>query len=334
MRVLVTGGAGFIGSHLVERLLARGAEVAALDDLSSGSPANLARCLDDPRFDLIEGSVLDRDLVERASEGRDAVFHLAAAVGVARVLERPSATLETNAVGTSHVLAAATRARARVVLASSSEVYGRSEQLPFRESDPLLLGSTAEPRWAYACSKAIGEWMGFAHAREHGLELVVVRFFNVVGPRQHGRYGMVLPRFVRAAVAGEPITVYGDGRQTRCFLHVADALDALLALSDAVRAAGTAVNVGSEEEVSIAELALRVKRAAASSSPIVRMPYREAYGTEIADLPRRVPDTRLLRERTGFAPRRDLDSIVRELVRLEQGARAAAGACARESEPE
>ena len=334
MRALVTGGAGFIGSHLVDRLLERGDEVRALDDLSSGSLANLARALEHPRFTWIEGSVLDRRLVERASEGCQVVFHLAAMVGVALVLERPAVAREVNVVGTDHALRAAERAGAAFVFASSSEVYGPAARVPARETDVLLAGAAGETRWSYAASKALGEERAFAHARD-GLRVLVCRFFNVVGPRQHGRHGMVLPRFVNAALRGEPLTVYGDGGQTRCFLHVADALDAVLALQGG-GAFGAAFNVGSEEEVAIGELAQRVKRAAASDSPIVRMPYREAYGLEFADLPRRAPDLARLRERTGFVPRRDLDSIVRELVELPSGRAGALvrGPCGRGNDPE
>ncbi len=320
MTSLVTGGAGFIGSHLCERLLARGERVLALDDLSTGTRANLARCLAHPRFELVVGSVLDEALVRDQVSRAEGVFHLAALVGVRLVLERPSATLETNALGTRHVLAAAADSGARVLFASSSEVYGRSERLPSHEDDPLLLGAAGGPRWSYACSKALGERMALARARENALPVLVVRFFNVVGPRQRGDFGMVLPRFVRAACGGEHLTVYGDGAQTRCFLHVSDALDALLALWDEPRARGQVVNVGSRQEVSILELAWAVREAAASRSPIARMPYREAYGMESGDLPRRLPDTARLRELTGCAPRIGLDEVIRELVELERSA--------------
>ncbi len=321
MRLLVTGGAGFIGSHLCERLLARGDEVLALDDLSTGRRSNLEACLSHPRFELVVGSVLDETLVQDLVADAGGVFHLAALVGVRLVLERPTSTIETNVLGTRNVLAAATRSGARVLFASSSEVYGKSERLPSAEDDPLLLGATREPRWSYACSKALGEWMAFAHVREHGLPVLVLRFFNVVGPRQRGSFGMVLPRFVRAAQSGAPLTVHGDGRQTRCFLHVADALDALLGLWDEPRAWGRVFNVGSEHEVSIQELAERVLEAAASHAPIAHMPYREVYGPEVSDLPRRVPDITRLRQLTGFSPRRGLEEIVCELVELGRTAR-------------
>jgi UDP-glucose 4-epimerase len=319
MRILVTGGAGFIGSHRCERVLGRGDEVVCLDDLSTGRPENLAECRAHARFELVHGSVLDERTVERCVAGVDGVCHLAARVGVRLVLEEPTATLGDNVLGTRLVLAAAARRGARVLFASSSEVYGRNESPPFAEDGPLLSGATQEPRWSYACSKAMGESLAFAHAREQGLGVVVVRFFNVVGPRQRGRYGMVLPRFVRAAVAGEPLEIYGDGDQTRCFLHVDDALAAVLALWDEPRAIGQVVNVGSDAEISIGALAERVCRAAGSASARVRLPYREAYGTEMRDFRRRVPDLARLRGLAGDLPARGIDAIVAELVARARG---------------
>jgi len=254
------------------------------------------------------------------------VLHLAARVGVRLVLEQPSATLETNAVGTSHVLGAAARHGARVFLASSSEVYGKHAHPPFGEEDPLLLGATCEPRWSYACSKALGEWQALAHAREHGLAVLIVRFFNVVGPRQRPDFGMVLPRFVRAALRGEPLLVYGDGSQTRCFLHVEDALDAVLGLWDEPRAWGRVFNVGSTEELSVGELAERVRRAAGSDSPLVRVPLREAYGVNMSDFPRRLPDLTRLRALVPGEPRHGLDAVVAQLL-AEQAARSPDPAC-------
>jgi UDP-glucose 4-epimerase len=328
MRILVTGGAGFIGSHLCERLLARGDEVLCLDDLSSGRAQNLAGCRGRAGFELVQGSVLDEDLVAALVAGVEGVFHLAARVGVRLVLEEPSRTLETNLIGTRHVLAAAAARGARVLLSSSSEVYGRNESPPFAEDAPLLAGATREPRWSYAASKAMAEALAFAHVREQGLPLVVARFFNVVGPRQRGCHGMVLPRFVRAALAGKPLEVYGDGTQTRCFLHVADALEAVLALWDEPRALGQVVNVGSNQEVAIGALAECVRMIAGSPSAIVHMPYREAYGTEMTDFPRRVPSRARLEALVGPRPMRSLEAIVAELVSLARGA-ARAGDVAR-----
>jgi UDP-glucose 4-epimerase len=319
MRVLVTGGAGFIGSHLCERLLARGAFVRVLDDLSTGKPENLERCRSHAGFEFREGSILDEGSVRAAARGVEGIFHLAALVGVQLVLERPSATIETNALGTRHVLDAAEAAGARVFLASSSEVYGRSARLPLRDDDPLLLGATREARWSYACSKALGEWLALARARERRLSVTIARFFNVVGPRQSGAHGMVLPRFVAAAVAGRPIPVHGDGSQTRCFLHVQDALEAVLALWDEPRAHSQVFNVGSERETPILALAELVRAAAGGRSPIERRPYRDVYGNELQDLPRRLPDTSRLRALTGWRPRVALEDLIGELVRDAAG---------------
>ena len=315
MRVLVTGGAGFIGSHLCEHLHARGDQVVVLDDLSTGRRENLGALLGRPGFAFYQGSVRDAASVDALVAEADAVVHLAAAVGVRLVLEEPVRTLETNVDGTRVVLAAAARRGVPCLLASSSEVYGRSQKLPFREDDPLLIGATSEPRWSYACSKALGEWLALAHARERRLEVVIVRLFNTVGPRQRGRYGMVLPNLVSQALAGEPLTVFGDGRQTRCFLHVHEAVRACAALLLDPGARGEVFNVGSTHEVSILELARTVKRVTASGSPIVRMPYREAYGTAVADLRRRVPDVGKLAERIGFRPRIALEEMVRDVAR-------------------
>lgn len=314
MKVLVTGGAGFIGSHLVERLLARGDEVVVLDDLSTGRAANLAAVRLDPRLEFVQGSVLDEALVTRLVAGVEGVFHLAARVGVRLVLEQPSATLEVNVLGTRHVLAAAARRGARVLFASSSEVYGKNERPPFAEDEPLLLGATREPRWSYACSKAMGEWLALARAREDRLPVVIVRFFNVVGARQHGEHGMVLPRFLAAARAREPLEVYGDGLQTRCFLAVEDAVERVLALWDEPRALGQVVNVGSARELAIGELARRVVAAAGGGLPIVHMPYREAYGMEMSDFRRRVPALERLEGLIGPRPERSLDELVRALL--------------------
>jgi UDP-glucose 4-epimerase len=314
MTILVTGGAGFVGSHLCERLLERGERVLCLDDLSTGRERNLESCRAQPGFEFVRGSVLDEALVQALVARVEGVFHLAARVGVRLVLEQPSETLEVNVVGTRHVLAAAARRGARVLFASSSEVYGQNEHPPFAEDDALLQGATSEPRWSYACSKAMGESLAFAHARATGLPVVVVRFFNVVGPRQRGSYGMVLPRFVHAARTGQALEIYGDGRQTRCFLHVADALAAVLALWDEPRALGQVVNVGGAREVEIGALAECVRRAAASHAPIVHMPYREAYGVEMSDFRRRAPSLARLEGLIGRRVPRPLETIVDELV--------------------
>jgi UDP-glucose 4-epimerase len=314
MRVLVTGGAGFIGSHLTERLLARGDEVVVLDDLSTGSKENLASVAGRKDFALRIGSALDAAAVEAALAGCDAVVHLAAAVGVRLIVERPVHTIETNVNGTAVVLAAAAKRGAKLLLASTSEVYGKSAKVPFREEDDLTLGPTVNSRWSYACSKALDEWLAFAWWREKRLPVVVARLFNTVGPRQTGRYGMVLPNFARQALKGEPITVFGSGSQSRCFGHVADAVEALLRLLDAPSAVGEVVNVGSDEEVTIEELARRVKAAARSESPITHVAYAKAYAEGFEDMQRRVPDLAKLERLTGFRPRTKLAQTIDDVL--------------------
>jgi len=318
MRILVTGGAGFIGSHLCEGWLRAGATVTALDDLSTGSEANLETFRTQKGFRFVQGSACEEARVGELVGEADLVYHLAAAVGVRRVLERPRETFETNMEGTRTVLRAAARDRTRVVFASSSEVYGRGLRLPFREDDPLLIGTTDEARWTYAFSKAAGEALGFACSRETNMPFLVVRLFNTVGPRQTGRYGMVLPRFVGQAVREEPITVYGDGRQTRSFIHVRDTVRALMALSEREEAYGRVFNVGGGREISIEELARFVREIAGSEAPIVHMPYREAYGTETRDLMRRRPDTARLSELLGEPSRISLEDTIDELVACQR----------------
>lgn len=312
--LLVTGGAGFIGSHLAERLLAGGHRVHVLDDLSTGSRANVEALVGHDRFELHVGSALDAGLVGELVDRADVVVHLAAAVGVRLIVERPVHTIETNLGATSVVLEAAARERTPVLLASTSEVYGKSAQVPFREDDDLSLGATTRSRWAYACSKAMDEWLAFAHQRERGVPVIVARFFNTVGPRQTGRYGMVLPSFARQALLGEPITVYGSGEQTRCFGHVRDTVEAVLRLVDEPEAVGRVFNVGSDEEVSIGELARRVREAAGSDSEIVFVPYEEAYAEGFEDMQRRVPDMSRLEAATGFRPRTPLAEIVEDVL--------------------
>ena len=332
-RVLVTGGAGFVGSHLVDALLGAGAQVEVLDDLSTGRLGNLDRRLGTPGLRVHEGTILDAERVADLVADVDVVFHLAAVVGVGLVLEAPVRTLDVNVEGTRNVLRAAASSGAGVLFASSSEVYGRAAEPPFRESDPLLFGATSEPRWSYAASKAVGEWEAFARAREQGLVATVVRLFNTVGPRQSGAYGMVLPRLVAAAMSHEPLTVFGDGRQTRSFCHVSDVVRALTAAGLRVAQAAHArarvtprvYNVGGEREVSIEALARLVRRVADSPSRIVHMPYREAYGVHFEDLRRRRPDTSRIRADLGWAPAVPLVEIVRELVERARARRAPRG---------
>jgi UDP-glucose 4-epimerase len=321
---LLTGGAGFIGSHLAERLVARGDRVLVLDDLSTGRRANLSALEGQPGFELHTGSALDEGLVQSLAERAGAILHLAAAVGVRRIVERPVETIVTNVEATRVVLAAAARRRTPVLFASTSEVYGKSDAVPFREDADVSLGPTTRSRWSYACSKALDEWLAFAYRAEHGVPLRIARLFNVVGPRQTGRYGMVLPSLARQALRGEPLTVFGDGRQTRSFAHVRDVVGALLALHDAPAAEGEVVNVGSDEELSILELAERVRAAAGSRAEIVLVPYAEAYGEGFEDMRRRVPDLAKLERLIGSAPRAGLDEAIREVLAAERSRQGAA----------
>jgi UDP-glucose 4-epimerase len=314
MRVLVTGGSGFIGSHLTEALLRDGHEVVVLDDLSTGRLENLQGVQGHPRFTVHLGSVLDEALVRKLVDEVDMVYHLAAAVGVRLILERPVETIETNIVGTEMVLRAATGKRARVVLASTSEVYGKNDAVPLSEEDDRILGPTTKSRWSYACSKAIDEFLGLAYYREREVPVVILRFFNTVGPRQTGQYGMVVPRFARQALDGEPITVYGDGRQSRAFTDVEDAVRATVALSMSPAAVGEVFNVGSSEEITIGELAERVKRLAGSRSPLVFVPYEEAYQPGFEDLRRRVPSIAKAERVVGYRPRVPLDETLRRVL--------------------
>lgn len=314
MRVLVTGGAGFIGSHLAERLLADGREVAVLDDLSTGREANVAHLAGQPGFEMVVGSVMDESAVAALAGSADAIVHLAAAVGVRLIVERPVHTIETNVQGTEIVLRAAARGRTPVLLASTSEVYGRGERVPFDEEDDLAFGATSHPRGAYGCSKALDEWLGLAYHRERSVPVVVARLFNTVGPRQTGRYGMVLPTFARQALEGGPITVHGDGRQTRCFAHVADVVEALVGLLDDPDAHGRVYNVGSDEEVSMRELAERVRAEAGGDAEIVLVPYEEAYGPGFDDMRRRVPALARIEAAIGWKAERTLADIVADVV--------------------
>jgi UDP-glucose 4-epimerase len=315
MRALITGGAGFIGSHLAEALLAAGGDVVVLDDLSTGRVENLQAVQGHPRFTLTVGSVRDEALLQKLVDATDVVYHLAAAVGVRLILERPVETIETNIVGTEMVLRAAAARRTAVVIASTSEVYGKNDKVPLGEDDDRVLGPTTKSRWSYACSKAIDEFLALAYHRERGVPVVIIRFFNTVGPRQTGRYGMVVPRFARQALDGEPITVYGDGRQSRCFTDVEDAVRAMLALSMSPEARGEVVNVGSSQEVAIGELAERVKRLAGSQSPIRFVPYDQAYQPGFEDLRRRVPDIGKAARVVGYAPRVPLDETLGRVIR-------------------
>jgi UDP-glucose 4-epimerase len=315
--VLVTGGAGFIGSHLVERLLDEGADVRVLDDLSTGSAENLAAVAGHPRLDLRCGSVLDEGQVAAALEGVGLVFHLAASVGVMRVARDPGRAIHTQVRGTELVLRHAARAGAGLLLASSSEVYGKGVKLPFSEEDDLLLGPPTQPRWSYACSKAAAECLAFAEPRVPAL---VARLFNTVGPRQLGDHGMVLPRLVGQGLRGEPLTVFGDGGQRRCFADVGEVVACLCRLARTPSAWGGVFNVGSDREVSIADLASWVRARTGGRSEIVRVPYEEVYGEGFEDLGRRVPDLRRLVAAIGMRPQRELADVLDDVVAAAAGA--------------
>jgi UDP-glucose 4-epimerase len=323
MKVFITGGAGFIGSHLATRFLDRGDRVLVLDDLSTGSMDNIAHLAGREGFEHRIGSALDVPLVAECLDRCDVTVHLAAAVGVRLIVERPVHTIETNIRATEVVLAAAAKKQKPVLLASTSEVYGKSAKLPFAEEDDLQLGPTTHSRWAYACSKALDEWLGLAYHRERGVPVTVVRFFNTVGPRQTGRYGMVLPTFAAQALAGDPITVYGDGTQSRCFGHVQDAVEALLRLLDTPACVGGVFNVGSDEEVTMLRLAELVREAAGSDSRITLVPYEAAYAEGFEDMQRRVPDLAKLERAVGFRPRTPLSAIIADVVADQRGRRAA-----------
>jgi UDP-glucose 4-epimerase len=319
MNVLITGGAGFIGSHLADACIARGDEVFVIDDFSTGRRENIAHHANDRRFHLVEGSVEETDLVRGLVDRSDVIFHLAAAVGVKLIVERPVRTIETNIRGTEVVLAAAARDGKRVLIASTSEVYGLSDRVPFREDGNLVMGATTKARWSYACSKAIDEFLALAYHRETQLPAIIVRLFNTVGPRQIGRYGMVVPRLVEQALARKPLTVFGDGNQTRCFGYVGDAVKSLLLLMDHPGAPGEIFNIGSTEEVSITRLAERVLHLTGSQSEIVYVPYDQAYEAGFEDMPRRVPDTSKALRFIGFTPGTALDDILRSVIAERTG---------------
>jgi UDP-glucose 4-epimerase len=320
MRCLVTGAAGFIGSHLAENLVASGHEVIGLDDMSTGRHENLAAISGHPRFGLVEGSILDPRLVDELTEGSDCVFHLAAAVGAFVIRDRALDSLRTNVHGTENMVEAASRHDARLLVASTSEIYGKNTAVGLREDDDRVIGSPLRSRWTYAEAKAIDESLVDGYVRERGLRAVIVRLFNTVGPRQSGRYGMVIPRFVRQALTGRPVTVFGTGDQIRCFCHVLDVVPALVRLVESDRAAGLAVNLGSSEQVTIAELAHQVIAATRSSSGIERSSYLDVYGSGYEDMQRRVPDCTLARQLVGFAASRPLAEIIQDVI-FDQWAR-------------
>jgi len=316
-KALVTGGAGFIGSHLSEELLKQGYEVYALDDFSTGSINNIKGLLDDNKFHFTEGSVLDKATLSKLIDDVDVIFHLAAAVGVKYILENPLKSLRINIHGTDNVLELASRDKKKVVIASSSEIYGKNNAVPFKETDDRVLGSTHIPRWGYSSSKAVDEFLAFAYHRELGLPVVIVRFFNTVGPRQSSNYGMVIPVFVSRALRNEEITIFGDGRQSRCFAHVADVVDAVIKLSEHPDAVGHVFNIGSDDEITILDLANKIIKLTNSSSKIKFLPYNNVYShvnSHFEDMRRRVPHLSRVKNLIGYSPRFNIDDILRDTI--------------------
>jgi UDP-glucose 4-epimerase len=315
---LVTGGAGFIGSHLCGDLLSAGHRVLVVDNLSTGRVENIAHLRNDPSFFFARASITDEVVMDRMTSQADVIVHLAAAVGVQLIVSRPVHTIETNIMGCEAVLKLALRYGCRVLIASTSEVYGKGNRIPFSEEDDVLLGATSKSRWSYAASKMVDEFLGMAYHREYGLQVVPFRLFNTVGPRQTGRYGMVIPRFVRQALAGKPITIYGDGTQQRCFCDVRDVIRALSGLATHNDAPGKVWNVGGTEEISILELAKRVKALSESDSTIEFVPYADAYAPGFEDMQRRVPDTTRIKGLLGWSADRKLDEILRDVIDHER----------------
>ncbi len=317
-KILVTGGAGFIGSHLCELLVHNGHQVVAIDDLSTGRLDNIQHLLPIPSFQFVRETITNSLVLDRLTSEADILIHLAAVVGVQLIVEDPVNTIATNIMGTEAVLTTANRYHCKVMLASTSEVYGKGYKVPFNEEDDCVIGPTSHSRWSYATSKAIDEFLGLAYYHQFGLPVVVMRFFNTVGPRQTGRYGMVLPRFVRQALAGDPITIYGDGEQSRCFGDVADIIDATVKLAFHPGAIGQVFNIGSTEEVTIRELAERVITATGSQSKIVYVPYEEAYAPGFEDMRRRVPDLSKIHQLIGYEPRYALDDTLHRVIVYER----------------
>ena len=314
MKALITGGAGFIGSHLVERLLKDGQEVTAIDNLSTGSLKNIEGFKNNPKFDFVKDDVRNAGLMETLVEQCEMVFHLAAAVGVKLIADNPVHTIETNIGGTEVVLKTANKFGRKILIASSSEVYGKNETVPFREDDDIVLGSTSLSRWSYACSKAIDEFLGLAFYQQYGLSVVIGRFFNTIGPRQTGQYGMVVPRFVQRALRGEPVLIYGTGRQRRCFCYVEDLVDAIIALCNCEGAAGRVYNIGSNEEIAIEGLADKIIEMTDSKSKKEFIPYEKAYGRPIEDMMRRVPNLERIKEATGWEPKTNLAETLEIII--------------------
>lgn len=317
-KILITGGAGFIGSHLCELLVHKGHSVVAIDNLTTGRLENIVHLLPMPGFQFVRENITNSQVLDRLTSEADLIVHLAAVVGVKLIVEDPVNTIATNIMGTEAVLTTANRYGCKVMLASTSEVYGKGSKVPFNEEDDCVMGPTSHSRWSYATSKAIDEFLGLAYYRQFGLPVVVMRFFNTVGPRQTGRYGMVIPRFVRQALSNEPITIYGDGEQSRCFADVADIIGAIYKLSSHPGAVGQVFNIGSTEEVTIRELAERVITATGSQSQIIYVPYEEAYSPGFEDMRRRVPDLEKVYQLIGYKPTFSLDDTLKRVVDFER----------------
>ncbi len=319
MNILITGGAGFIGSHLAEAYLNKGAKVEIIDNLSTGSIENIEHLKKNPDFSYIIDSIMNRSLTAELVDRCDVVFHLAAAVGVKLIVESPVNTIETNIKGTEVVLDAANKKKKKVIVASTSEVYGKSDKIPFCETDDMVMGATTIGRWSYACSKAIDEFLAIAYWKEKRLPVVVARLFNTVGPRQTGQYGMVIPTFVRQAIMGHPLTVFGTGKQSRCFTYVGDALSALMSLAEHPEAVGEVFNIGNDDEISILKLAETVKEMTNSKSEIKLVPYSEAYEEGFEDMMRRVPDISKISEYTGYKPTKNIEGILESVIAYFEG---------------
>lgn len=318
MRYLITGGAGFIGSHLGEELLRRGHEVYAVDDLSTGSIDNIRHLKTNERFHYTIDTCENQQLMAELVDGCDRIYHLAAAVGVKLIVESPVRTIETNVHLTEVMLTLANKKKRPILIASTSEVYGKSEQLPFREDGDLVMGATFKGRWSYACSKAIDEFLAIAYWKERKLPAVIARLFNTVGPRQTGQYGMVIPNLVRQALAGEPMTVFGDGKQSRCFTHVTDVVRALIGLLDSTETRGQVFNIGNTVEISIGDLARQIREVCKSRSEIVNIPYEKAYEEGFEDMPRRIPDITKIKTAIGWEPTIALPQILADVVEFQR----------------
>jgi len=312
--MLITGGAGFVGSYLADELIRRGYSVSAIDNLSTGKLENIAHLRGNPDFEFTTGNIMDETLMDRSIAECDCVFHLAAAVGVKLIIERPVETIETNIMGTEIIYKFANKHKKKVVITSTSEVYGKNNEIPFKESDDSVYGPTVKSRWSYACSKAIDEFLGLAYYHEKKLPIVIVRLFNTIGPRQTGRYGMVVPTFVQQALLGHPITVFGDGKQTRCFANVKDAVWAMTELAEKPGAEGQVFNIGTDELISIKELAEKTKALCQSESEICYIPYDEAYEAGFEDMSQRMPDISKVAAVIGFKPRYNLEQTIREII--------------------